>query len=501
MTSVDLVAEASNVTKSFGPTRALRGATVQVTNGAAHGLVGRNGAGKSTIVSLLTGLETPDSGLISLAGRPAPAPGDRKAWKDLVACVYQRSRLVPTLTVAENVGLNSYPRSRWRGISWNTLRDNARNTLQEWNLDLDVDAPVDSLPVDQRKIVEIARALAEGTRFIILDEPTAYLEKAGVRRLFEAIELLKQRSITFLYISHHLEEVFEICTEVTVLRDGQSVMSTAVEDVDETQLVNAMVGAQRVIPVRRSSARDDTPSRLDDVVPALTVESLSDKLHFRDISFVVQPGERVGLAGLSGSGAFSIATALAGLIPRTGRVEIDGSTLPPNRVDLAIKMGLGLVPRDRLTSGFIPAMSIEENITSALLPRLGPWGFISYSRRKAKAQQVATDLAVVASSVEQPVGELSGGNQQKVVLGRALASSPSVLVMSSPTAGVDIASRELLFEKIQAAQCAVLLVSDDVEELAICDRVLIVFRGQITHEFGHDWSTPELVSAIEGVGK
>src|SRR5438477_568940 len=388
-TSPATVGEAENVSKSFGETRALVDVSLTVQPGECHALVGRNGAGKSTLVTLFTGLNKPDRGAIRLAGEAAPSLADRGAWLARVACVYQRSMVVPPLTVAENVFLNRPVQGEGAVINWRRMRAEAHELMLEWGFDIDVDQEAATLTVEQRQIVEIARALSIGARFLILDEPTAALEKAAVDRLFERVRRLREGGVGVLYISHHLEEIYETCQRVSGLRDGELVLSG----------------------------------------------------RFADISHA---------------------------------------------------------------RGFSPQLGVDENLTHAVLDRIADrFGFVSARRRTRIAQEEAQVLQIVARSLDQPVSSLSGGNQQKVVVGRALASKPSVLVAVNPTVGVDVASKEALLDALGRARdegVAVLLVSDDFEDLRVCTRLVVMVRGRVTAQFDRGpWDRQKLISAVEGL--
>jgi simple sugar transport system ATP-binding protein len=491
------VVEAIGVSKRFGASQALSDVSVVIPAGDSRALVGRNGAGKSTLVGVLTGLLAPDAGQVRLGGEDAPGLADRQGWRERVACVYQKSTVIPTLTVAENLFLNAQPtKGGW--IAWPALRRKAQQVLEDWGLEVDVDADAADLSVEQRQIVEIARALLQGTRFIILDEPTAQLEAREVTRLFERIARLQEGGVTFLYISHHLEEIYEVCRTVTVLRDGAVVANAPLQQMPKDRVVAAMVGdAIRDQSQRRHRWPGAAADRL------LEVRNLSIPGGADNVSFHVAAGETVGLAGLAGSGKEQIGDAIVGLvIPSGGEILVAGTPLQPGRVADARRRGVGYVPRDRHRRGMVPQLSLAENLTLTITERLGPAGLVWPAERERAAAGLVRQLEIVATSTEQPISELSGGNQQKAVMGRALASEPKVLVVLHPMQGVDIASKAALFailENARAGGAAVLIVSDDLDELVACDRILVVFRGKLVGEFGSDWRDHELVAAIEGV--
>ncbi len=478
-------AEAEAIWKSFGSTKALQDVSVSVRPGECHALVGRNGAGKSTLVAILTGLLRPDRGAVRMYGEPAPGLGHRAAWQERVACVYQRSMVIPSLSVGENIFLN---RAEGSLVRWRELRRQARGLVLEWGFDLDVDQPAAELSVEQKQIVEIARALGIGARFLIMDEPTASLESRAIERLFERLRRVKASGVAILYISHHLEEIYEICDRATVLRDGRQIVSAPVAELDHERLVAAMVGGELARTMRDHPA---VATEAGDV--RLRVRSLSARTPLgpvEDVSFTVRSSECVGLFGLRGSGAATIADAIVGLVkPSAGTIETDG--------------GVGYVPEDRQARGFVPTLGVEENLTLSVLGRLSRFGLISGARRRATAEAMTARLQIVASGGSQLLSELSGGNQQKVVVGRALVAKPSVLVVLSPTVGVDVASKEALLGVVDRARvdgAAVLLVSDDLDELRICTRVLVVRRGAVVRELLEPpWDRLELISAAEGL--
>ncbi len=492
------VAEAVGISKSFGPTAALRDVSLDVVEGECHALVGRNGAGKSTLVAALTGLLKPDDGQILLAGERAPALADRAAWQSRVACVYQHSKIVPTLTVAENLYLGRFEHGI---VSWRAVRSGARRILSEWGFEVDVDLLASELSVEQRQVVEIARALTIGARFLILDEPTASLEARAVERLFGHVRRLKESGVGVMYISHHLEEIYKICDRVTVVRDGRHILTGEVAELDQDAIISAMVGSA-VVPVSSSAGSLASGASLRLKVEKLCVSSNLGSVE--EVSFEVHAGECVGLVGLRGSGSSTVGDVVAGLVvPTSGTVMLDGEPLAFGKVDGALARGVGYVPEDRHARGFVGLLGVGENLTLPILPRLSRFGVISIRRRNRAAGELIERVQVVASSGAQPVGELSGGNQQKVVVGRALSSNPSLLVIISPTVGVDVAAKAALLRIVDDARAggaAVLLVSDDLEELRIATRLIVMVRGRIVREFRErPWNEAEPIAAAEGL--
>jgi simple sugar transport system ATP-binding protein len=493
------VAEAVAIAKRFGATRALDDVSLKIAHGESHGLVGRNGAGKSTLVGVLTGLVEPDEGEVRFAGEPAPAPAEREKWRQRVACVYQRPTVVPALTVAENLFLGAHVSRRGGIVDWRATRERAAALLKEWEIDVDPDMEASRLGVEQRQLVEIARALALGTRLMILDEPTAQLEAREIERLFERIRQLQRGGVTFLFISHHLDEIYEICQSVTVLRDGRHVVTAPVSELPKGKIVAAMVGEERVGVERRLRAgreRRHAP-------PVLSVEGLSCDGSFHEVDLELRPGECVGLAGLVGSGKTALADALVGLVkPDGGQVRVGGQSVPHGRPDEAIRRGIGYVPEDRHARGLVPFLSVGENVTLTICDRLGRFGLVEPNARARAARELISSLQIVTPSPDEEVANLSGGNQQKSVLARALARAPKVLVLISPTAGVDVASKEALFTTIERARdegAAVLLVSDELDEFRICDRLLVMYEGRVVDELDAGWEDGTLVARMEGL--
>ncbi len=494
------VGGAQRVWKAFGETQALRDVSLAVETGTCHALVGRNGAGKSTLVAILTGLMRPDRGSVCLGGEAAPGLADRASWQRRVACVYQKPMVVPDLTVAENVFLNRAIEDQRGFIHWRAMEARARQVMLDWGFDLDVRRRACDLTVEQRQVVEIARALSVGARFLILDEPTASLEKAAIGRLFASIRRLKESGVGILYISHHLEEIYEVCDQVTVLRDGMHILSAPVSEIEQNHLIEAMVG---VVP---QQAETISASRLAVSRPRLEVSHLHIPASLGlvdDVSFAVGPGECLGLVGLRGSGTATVADAIVGMIkPASGKIRLDGKPIRPGEVDATLRAGITYVPEDRHARGFVPYLGVGENLTMGILDRLAKWGVVSRAARTAVATGLVDQLGIVTSDLDQPVGQLSGGNQQKVVVGRALARHPAVLVVITPTVGVDVASKEALLNGIAAARgegTAVLLVSDDLDDLRICTRLLIMVKGRLVKEYREPpWGRHEVIAAAEG---
>jgi simple sugar transport system ATP-binding protein len=507
--------EVTGIEKRFGTTRALHDVSLSIKAGQCLGLVGRNGAGKSTLVSILSGLVEPDAGTVAFGGEPAPRVGDTARWHEWIATVFQHSMIVPDLSVAENVFLGSTPGL----ISWRAMRNRTSAIMRDWGFDIAAGTLCRDLSVEQLQIVEIARALARGAKCVLLDEPTATLEREAGRRLFDRVRQLTDGGVAVLYISHHLEEVFEICQDVAVLRDGEMVLAAPTAELSRDDLVVAMVGQNhQTQSIERPGAAlvghpspgpGATPAGGEDVV--LSVENLTaDSLRGRlsGVSLQVRAGEIVGVTGLLSAGVATIGRVIGGAEESSGgQVRVRGRRVPSGQRDVAQRAGVGYIPEDRHTEGFVSHLGVAENVTMTITKRLADrFGLLSPARRVTAAEPFTSRLSLVSSSPRQPVGELSGGNQQKVTVARTLAHDPSLIVAITPTRGVDVASKELLLGSLadvaRGNRAGVLLCSDELSDLDICDRVLVLVRGEVFTEFTEPpFDRDALIVATEGIAQ
>jgi simple sugar transport system ATP-binding protein len=517
--------EVTGVEKRFGTTRALRGVDLSIGAGQCLGLVGRNGAGKSTLVSILSGLSEPDAGTVRFGGAPAPRVGDIQRWREWIATVFQHSMIVPHLSVAENVFLGASPQGpglsgRAPGVvSWRTMRGRTRDIMREWGFDIAPETPCRELSVEQLQIVEIVRALARGARCVLLDEPTAALERQASVRLFDRVRQLTEAGVAVLYISHHLEEVFEICQDVAVLRDGELVLAAPTASLGKDDLVAAMVGGVRTAaaaPAAGSPAEaagteagatgpgDDERRDVVLAVDGLTSDSARGRLS--GVSLRVHAGEVVGVTGLLSAGVATLGRVVAGAEASTGGdVALHGRPVPPGRRAAAQRAGIGYIPEDRRAEGFVALLGVAENVTMTITRQLADkLGVLRPRARSAAAAPLASALSLVSSGPGQPVSELSGGNQQKVTVARTLAHHPSLIVAITPTRGVDVASKELLLRSLADVAAdsgaGVLLCTDELSDLVICDRVVVFVRGEVFTEFSRPpFDRDELILATEGL--
>jgi len=489
--SKNTVVEMRDIHKTFGPTRALKGVDLTVEQGEVHALLGRNGAGKSTLVSALSGFIPSDKGTIKVGDLEiVTGRGEYAAQlREKVAHVQQTPRLFDLLTVAENLFTgNTGVQNRFGFINHDEVVRRAKSLISDWKIPIEAEALAGTLSAESRQLLEIVKALARGVPIIILDEPTAALSNAEKEILYSHVKKLKEKQVSFIYISHHLEEVFEVADVVTILRDGEVVLSREpVEKLDIARIANLMVGEDVIRSSRVNHARDDQEPVLH--VRGVQIESADDS----PIDFDVKAGEIVAFGGPVGSGKEELGMIIAGQKePHAGSVATNDDTMP------------GYVPTDRHQSGYVGILSIRENITLGGLDVLtNPMGFVKGDRERSRIDELIKATDVIASSPSQAVAQLSGGNQQKVVFARALCRSPNVVVALSPTRGVDVGAKEQLYEllrKLAQQGIGVVVVSDEHEEIdQIANRVLIVFENRIVATLEGEYRIEDLVLKMEGV--
>ncbi|MGW4785818.1 sugar ABC transporter ATP-binding protein [Streptomyces sp. NPDC004230] len=490
--------------KSFPGVRALSDVDFTARAGEVHALVGENGAGKSTLIKVLTGVYEPDAGEVTYDGAPVRFTTPLQAQQAGISTIYQEVNLVPLMSVARNLLLGREPRGRLRLIDFRRMHREADETLRSLGIRVDVRRPLRELSVGAQQMVALARAVAVDARVVIMDEPTSSLEPREVSTLFEVIRTLRERGIAVVYVSHRMEELYEICDSVTVLRDGAVVHTGRLADLDRLHLVSLMLGRE-IGEVRREGLTKFTGSHDSAAEPVLQAEGLTVRHRLRDVSLSLRPGEVVGLGGLLGSGRSETARAIAGALPVDGgRVVVDGAPVRVGSTPAAIRAGISLLPEDRKTEGIVPGLSVRENIALAALPGLSRFGLVDDARIDRIVDTFMKRLRIKASSPHQRVGELSGGNQQKVLLARWLALHPKVLLLDEPTRGIDVGAKaevQALVDELADEGLAVLLISSDTEELIEgSDRVVVLKDGAVVRELTGDAVTEdELMRAIADV--
>ncbi len=473
--------------KRFPGVQALAEVDFDLRRGEVHSIVGENGAGKSTLIKILTGVHQPDAGSYAIDGRPAAADSPRAAIAAGISVVYQEPKLVPTLSVAENIFFGRLPSRRGR-VAWRRLHEEAAAALDQVGLRLDPRRQVRHLGIGEQQLVEVAQALTQSARVLILDEPTSALSPREIERLFALIRRLKQEGVAIVYVSHKLEEILALSDRVSVLRDGRLVRTAPVEELDGERLISLMVG--------RPLESEGAPAPAGSGVVALEVRNLSTA-RVRDVSFRAHRGEIVGFSGLMGAGRTELARAVLGADRRhQGEIEVVGHRLLPDSTAAARRLGVGLVPEDRRGGGLFPEQPVLHNMTVAALDRFCSRGVISPSRERAAAAAFVEELSIRTPSLRQRIAVLSGGNQQKVLVARwLLKQNLEVLFVDEPTRGIDVRARFAIYRLLREMAnrgLAVIVISSEIPELLrLCNRIYVMKGGCIVGELPGAGTTPE----------
>ena len=479
----------SGISKSFPGVRALRDVELEVRAGEVHAIVGENGAGKSTLMKILAGFYQPDEGSIEIGGEPVSHWTPREALARGIGMIYQELNLVPDLSVAENISLGAMP-MRGPFVDYKKVTQRAREVLDELRADIDPGTRLGNLPISQQQLVEIAKVMADKPRIVVFDEPTSSLGERETRVLFDIIARMREAGIAVLYISHRLQEVMEIGDRVTVLRDGARIETRDVAGVTPEQMVRLMVG--------RELSEMFPKLDLEPGEEILAVEGLTREGFFDDVSLTVREREIVGLAGLVGSGRTEVARAIFGLDRAdAGEVRIRGRVRRIRRARAGKAAGIALVPEDRKGQGIVPGMTVRENFTLPVIERLTQGLLVFLRRERAIVRELADRLKVNPPQIERPLNAFSGGNQQKVVLGKWPLAKPRLLILDEPTRGVDVGAKadiHSIVGEFAANGGGVLMISSELPELlAVCDRIYVLHEGRVTAEIPRAEATEESV--------
>ena len=491
------------VSKRYGGVRALDGADLPVTAGRIHAILGENGAGKSTLIKIMAGVVAPDEGRMLLKGREVAFASPAQAQAAGIACIFQELSLIPDLSVADNVAILDPPR-RWGMIDRRRQRAVAEEALARAGAtDIHPSALVRDLPLSRRQMVEIAKALARSPRILILDEATSALTATDVEKVFAVLKRLRDDGLALLYISHRMKEIAELADECTVFRNGRNVATYAAGTRSDAAVVEMMIGRElsSVFPPKSGRVPAERP-------PALECRGLSWTQRLRDVSLAVRPGEVVGLGGLDGQGQRQLLLALFGVLRGCGgEVRIDGR---PVAIDSPAKaksarIGMALIPEDRKTEGLMLPMTVGDNLSFAALDRLTRRGVIDRKAERAASDAIVRLLAIRAAGYDVPAGALSGGNQQKVVIGKWLMREPRIMLLNDPTRGIDVGTKQEMYQlmrRLAEAGAALLFYSTDYAELiGCCDRVLVMYDGRIRDEFAGEALTERaLVASALDIG-
>jgi simple sugar transport system ATP-binding protein len=479
------------IKKSFGGVHALKGVDLHIKKGEVHCLAGENGCGKSTIIKVISGVHKPDSGEIELHGHKYTTMTPSESIKLGIQIIYQDFSVFPNLSVIENLAFNKVLAGKKKFVNKKEFRKIAEEAVSKINFDVDLDALVETLPVADKQLIAISRALLDDSKLIIMDEPTTALTKKEVKRLFEIINRLKEEGVTILFVSHKLDEVFEVCDRVTILRSGENIISCPVSEMTEEKFTYHMTG--RNFDGNSLGKKE----RIGETV--LEVKNLSSQ-GFEDVSFKLRKGEILGITGQLGSGRTELSLALFGLQkPYEGEILIENKEVTISNPTKAQELGIALVPEDRLTEGLFLPHSIKRNIAVTRLEELSnPLGVINNNRLNEDSRNGVRDLGVATKNDEFPVSTLSGGNQQKVVLARWIATNPKVLILNGPTVGVDIGAKfdiHKLLRNLANDGMAIIVFSDDISEIiATCDRVMFMQTGEITGEVSGEELNADVLS-------
>lgn len=462
--------------KSFGGIHALKDINLTIHENEIHCFAGINGSGKSTFIKCVSGIYEPDSGEIILNGKKYDRLIPQEAICEGVQVIYQDLSLFPHLTIAENIAINQVMNGGKHLVSWKKIYEIAQAQLEKIGVDMDLSATIQESTMATCQLTAICRALAMDAKLIFMDEPTTALTGKEVRRLLTIVQDLKKKGYAIVFISHKLDEIFDIADKITVFRDGEIVGNFSSSELNKKKLTQYMTGREVEYSRYIRSCKEDTP--------ILSVEKISQKDNYQDISFSVRPGDILGLTGLLGSGRTELGLTLFGLNPHTsGDIVFEGQKIKRPTTRLMRKLGIGLLPEDRATQGLFTERSVKQNLSSVNLNDLtGRFGILDGKKEEELAQETILDMNVKTASMEAPAKTLSGGNQQKVVIGKWIASKPRLFIMDAPTVGIDVGSKAEIYDKIQqyASQgMAILLISDEIEEIICnCNRILIMAGGK-----------------------
>jgi len=501
----DLLLSMRGIDKAFGGVPALRSASLGIARGEVHALIGQNGAGKSTLIKILTGAYRRDGGDILFEGRPVSFDSPRAAQDAGISTIYQELNLIRLRSVTENVCLGYEPR-RFGLIDWRAAHRRARAILSRFGIDIDVTRPLGEFSTAIQQMVAIARAVSLDAKLVVMDEPTSSLDDQEVEVLFGVMRDLKASGVSILYVSHYLDELFAVCDRVTVMRDGETVDERGIADATKLGLIAAMLGRDvEEIRAAGMTGFEGGEGQVGDLL--LEVKGLATDTRLRDVSLRVRRGEIVGLAGLLGSGRTEVARALFAMDPATsGSVTFEGRPASFREPREAIRAGLGFLTEDRKADGIVPELSVRENLTLALLPRLARGGRVPEAREREIVRRFIERLGIKTANMEQPIRQLSGGNQQKVLLARWLATEPKLLLLDEPTRGVDVgAKREIqnAIRELAERGLGVLMISSEFEELTEgADRVVVLRDGASVAELRNPGLTENvIVHAIAAHGE
>lgn len=477
------ILSASNISKSFIGVRALNNIDITINAGEIHCLAGENGCGKSTLVKCISGVYTPDEGTIQIEGQTCGSMTPIEAMNHGIQVIYQDLSLFQHMTVAENIAISKLKFENTKIINWKTIKAIAKEQLDKIGVTMDLDETVGEISMANKQMVAICRALAQNAKILFMDEPTTALTKTEVSHLMKVMLELKKKGLAIVFISHKLDEVFEVADKITIFRNGNKIGDFNSSDLDEKSLSYYMTGREIEYPRYHRTYKDNTP--------ILSVEHLTRKGQYEDMSLTVRPGDIIGLTGLLGSGRTELAMSLFGLNKtQAGVIKVNGKEVDINSPMVAKKYGIALLPEDRSREGLFIERKIKENISAPIIDTICKKGIVSRKKENEIAEKYVEELKVRTPSIETVVGTLSGGNQQKVVISKWIATSPKVFIMDTPTVGIDIGSKAEIYEQIHKFAdegMAIILISDEIQEvMANCNRVLVMAHGKCVVELSEE---------------
>lgn len=477
------ILSASNISKSFIGVRALNNIDITINAGEIHCLAGENGCGKSTLVKCISGVYTPDEGTIQIEGQTCGSMTPIEAMNHGIQVIYQDLSLFQHMTVAENIAISKLKFENTKIINWKTIKAIAKEQLDKIGVTMDLDETVGEISMANKQMVAICRALAQNAKILFMDEPTTALTKTEVSHLMKVMLELKKKGLAIVFISHKLDEVFEVADKITIFRNGNKIGDFNSSDLDEKSLSYYMTGREIEYPRYHRTYKDNTP--------ILSVEHLTRKGQYEDMSLSIRPGDIIGLTGLLGSGRTELAMSLFGLNKtQAGVIKINGKEVDINSPMVAKKYGIALLPEDRSREGLFIERKIKENISAPIIDAICKKGIVNRKKENEIAEKYVEELKVRTPSIETVVGTLSGGNQQKVVISKWIATNPKVFIMDTPTVGIDIGSKAEIYEQIHkfADQgMAIILISDEIQEvMANCNRVLVMAHGKCVVELSEE---------------
>ena len=477
------ILSASNISKSFIGVRALNNIDITINAGEIHCLAGENGCGKSTLVKCISGVYTPDEGTIQIEGQTCGSMTPIEAMNHGIQVIYQDLSLFQHMTVAENIAISKLKFENTKIINWKTIKAIAKEQLDKIGVTMDLDETVGEISMANKQMVAICRALAQNAKILFMDEPTTALTKTEVSHLMKVRLELKKKGLAIVFISHKLDEVFEVADKITIFRNGNKIGDFNSSDLDEKSLSYYMTGREIEYPRYHRTYKDNTP--------ILSVEHLTRKGQYEDMSLTVRPGDIIGLTGLLGSGRTELAMSLFGLNKtQAGVIKVNGKEVDINSPMVAKKYGIALLPEDRSREGLFIERKIKENISAPIIDTICKKGIVNRKKENEIAEKYVEELKVRTPSIETVVGTLSGGNQQKVVISKWIATSPKVFIMDTPTVGIDIGSKAEIYEQIHKFAdegMAIILISDEIQEvMANCNRVLVMAHGKCVVELSEE---------------